>query len=208
MENSEEKAAGREKAALRAQFRRRRLEMPEALWTRHSAAIAARLDALPEVRQAATIHAFWPLVQHREPDLRALLARWHAEGKTIVLPRVDSFYPPRLTHHVWHPDAVFARNQWGLDEPEAAWPRPATAPQVIVVPALAADRHGYRLGYGKGFYDAFLATTAAFTVVPLCAAFVVDDLPCSAHDVPVAALVTETEVLRTDRVRNPNPSVT
>ena len=195
--DGQDETVRREKAALRAQFRRFRQEMPEEEWAARSRTIAERLAALPEALQAQVVHAYWPSIARREVDLRPLLHAWHAEGKTVVLPRIDSATPPQLTHHVWHPEAAFLQNVWLLDEPDAAWAVFSDPPDLILVPALAVDERGYRLGYGKGFYDAFLAATPALFVAPLFDACVAKTLPHETHDVPVHALVTETRVLRT-----------
>jgi 5-formyltetrahydrofolate cyclo-ligase len=69
----------------------------------------------------------------------------------------------------------------------------------VLVPALAADRRGVRLGYGKGFYDAFLPHTRALRVVPVFDACLAASLPSEAHDEPVHVVVTETQTLRISR---------
>lgn len=196
------KAAGsveairREKAALRAQFRAVRQEMSEGEWQARSAAIRERLAALPELQQARTIHAFWPIAARREVDLRPLVAAWHAEGKTVVLPRVASTDPPRLSHHVWRPEACFAVHAWGVEEPAADWPVHDGPFDAVLVPALAVDRAGYRLGYGKGFYDAFLAETDALRLAPIFETGLADALPHEPHDQRTHVVVTEERCVR------------
>jgi 5-formyltetrahydrofolate cyclo-ligase len=64
-------------------------------------------------------------------------------------------------------------------------------PDVVLVPALAVDGLGNRIGYGKGYYDAFLSEVKSCKIVPLFAKQVVDGIPSEPHDVPVDILVTE-----------------
>ena len=205
-DNDQTERVRREKAALRAQFRAGRRSLTDAAWRQASEALCSRLDALPELRAAQTIHVFWPDRARREPDLRPLLHAWHAEGKTLLLPRVAGTHPPRLSHHAWMPGAPLAPGAWGLDEPADHCPAHPAPPDAIVVPALAADREGFRLGYGKGFYDAFLAGQAAFFVAPLLAEVcLVERLPRDAHDVPVHAIALPGGVWRVGAGATPPP---
>ena len=80
---------------------------------------------------------------------------------------------------------------------------PATAPlvdprevEVALVPGLAASRDGIRLGYGGGFYDAYLVETPALRVGAVFGACLVDALPAEPHDAHLDLLVTEAEALR------------
>lgn len=183
------------KAQLRAQFRAARMKMPVEDAAACALAIRTALRGLPEARAARTIYAFWPLLTRGEIELRPLLVSWHADGKTVALPRVEGFAPPRLAFHIWHPDDARVTSSFGVEEPALDTPL-APLPDLIVVPALAVDQRGYRLGYGGGFYDAFLERATAFTVVPLPDAALVERLPIDPHDRAVHAVVTEQRVVR------------
>ncbi len=185
-----------EKAELRAHFRALRAAVPAPAVAVRDAQVRDTLRKLPEARKARSIYAFWPLVARGEIDLRPLLVEWHRSGKTIALPRVEGFAPPRLAFHVWQPDDARVTTGWGVDEPHHDAP-PAPAPDLIVVPALAVDEAGFRLGYGGGFYDAFLAAHSSTpTAVPLLDEMRADVLPRDPHDVPVHLVVTDMQTLR------------
>jgi 5-formyltetrahydrofolate cyclo-ligase len=87
---------------------------------------------------------------------------------------------------------------WGVPVPRDHAPAPVTAVRVALVPGLAFDRRGHRLGRGAGVYDRFLATLPASTwrigIVP--SARLVDALPAEAHDIAMHAIVTEDGCLR------------
>ncbi len=191
--------AAAEKARLRAGFRAWRAALAEQTWAEASARIVTRLLALPEVAAARTVHAYWPLVARREVDLRPLIEGLYGRGVRVVLPVVpgpgagDS---PRMTHRLYTGAAGLVENRWGLSEPVGT---PEVAPDeldVVVVPALGAGRNGHRVGYGRGYYDAFLAHTRASAVCPVFAACLVDRVPPEPHDRPLDVVVTEREVVR------------
>ncbi|MBR1943336.1 5-formyltetrahydrofolate cyclo-ligase [bacterium] len=63
--------------------------------------------------------------------------------------------------------------------------------ELIIIPALMADKNNYRLGYGKGYYDRFLPLTKAYTIVPIAKELVTDKLPTELHDKPVNSVIIE-----------------
>ncbi len=164
-------------------------------------AIVRRLGSLPAISEAACIHAYWPLLDRGEVDIRPLLAALHRAGKQIVLPVVipgtASDGAPRMAHRVFEGPDRLEKNVWGLDEPSGTRTVPSDAIDVVIVPALAVDTRGTRLGYGKGYYDAFLAGLSAPTVCPLFDACVVKLVPAEPHDVPVGVIITETRIIPT-----------
>jgi 5-formyltetrahydrofolate cyclo-ligase len=90
----------------------------------------------------------------------------------------------------------FSIHSWGICEPITDADSKAVVPDGVIVPGLAFDRKGIRLGQGKGFYDVFLAAaknTKAVGVVP--SSFLVTELPREAWDQIMSGIVTEEEVL-------------
>ena len=188
------------KAALRARMRAARAAMTAPVYVRASEAIVRRLAALPAIVEAECLHAYWPLLDRREVDIRPLLEGLHRGGKQIVLPVVipdTAGGAPRMEHRVYEGPGRLKKNVWGLDEPAGTRTVPPSAIDVVIVPALAVDAHGTRLGYGKGYYDVFLAERSVPTVCPLFDACLVETLPREPHDVPVSVVVTETRIVQT-----------
>lgn len=189
-----------EKQALRERFRAARLALTDAEAAAYGTAICARIATLPELRDAATVHVYWPLVAHREVDTRPLIRTLRSEGRTVVLPVVASFAgAPRLRHVRFEGEDRMRPNRWGIAEPAGAEEVEPEALDAVVVPAFGAGRDGHRIGHGRGFYDAFLAGLDALTVGAVYARCLVATVPAEPHDVPLDLVVTEREVVRRTR---------
>lgn len=195
MEKQESVAA--KKARLRSQFREARATLTPEARAAQSTAVSERLDALVRERSARTVSAFWPLAD--EIDLRPWLRALHARGVAVALPVVVSRRDetPRLEHRRFSIEGDLTTGRFGVMEPLAG---PLIAPEAIeiaIVPALASDREGTRLGYGGGFYDAFLSETTALRVAALFASGVVPSLPAEPHDASLDALAAPDEIVWT-----------
>lgn len=193
------KTVAGEKAALRARFRAYREGLSAEDYAARSAAISARILALPEVAQAATVHCYWPLLERGEVDVRPVIEGLRAAGKQIVLPVVETFErgtPPRLRHVALESPEAMQTNRWAIAEPVGGKRVSIERLDVVVVPALGAGRNGHRLGHGHGYYDAFLRRVAVPTVGAVYAASLVEAVPAEPHDVPLTIIVTEDETLR------------
>ncbi len=160
-------------------------------------AIMDQLARLPELLQAGTIHCFWPIKGKRELDTTSLINMLQTQGKTIVLPVVLSFEdPPRMEHRCYDTETNLKTNRWGIKEPVHGALVDPVQLDAVIVPALGVDFRGYRLGYGKGFYDAFLARCNCPFICPLPSDGLLDAMPALPHDIPVDIIVTEKEVMR------------
>jgi len=148
-----------------------------------------------------TVSAFWPLAD--ELDTRPLIAALAARGHRIGLPVVVRRGQPLLFRQ-WTPDTVLVQGSFRVmtPPPEA----PEIVPSLLIVPLLAFDRAGYRLGYGGGFYDRTLhkLRTAAGTDGKVLAVGValsaqeVPSVPRDETDQPLDWIVTEREAFVLD----------
>ena len=169
--------------------------LPQALAAADAKASArANLQAKP---QAAPSHLglYWP-VGH-EPDWRPLLERWpEALRQRLALPVVRSVGGVgRLTYGAWHPADPLRADGCGIPAPVAAAPLEAHELALLLVPALAIDQRGIRLGSGGGWYDRLRADPAwrqlpALAVLP--AACLAPSLPADPWDVPFTGWLDET----------------
>lgn len=178
------------KAAARLRARRALAELTVEDRATASAAIRNRLLALPEVRSAPRVVSclsFGP-----EVDTWPLVAALADAGRAVLAPRA---VPGDLTMTLHPYPCALETLRMGLRQPAAAAPALATAEltasDVVLVLGLAFDRRGVRLGHGKGYFDRFLATTAALPIGVCFAAQVVERLPREPHDVAMARVVTE-----------------
>jgi 5,10-methenyltetrahydrofolate synthetase len=182
-----------EKSRLRAAMTARRDALAPAERARLAQGLAASLAALPQYRAARSVLATMSIGS--EWDTRAFLEQAAADGKGLVLPRVAGPAPKRLRLHVVDDLARdLVAGVWGIPEPDPARCREVALAEVDFawIPALAADRSGYRLGYGAGYFDKLLAGRGSrpYCVAALPAAFVVESLPHEPHDVPVDLVLT------------------
>lgn len=186
------------KALMRAQFKAVREGLSVRERCAIDEAIARNVAALPEF--AAADGVFTYLSFGAEVDTRELIQRAWEAGKTVCLPRVV----PGTRVMRWYAVESFdglVRSSFGVEEPPADpfhEARPADfARPVALVPGLAFDRAGFRLGYGGGFYDAFLSDFPGTSIGLIRACQLVDRLAVlDAHDAPVGIVCTEEEVAR------------
>ena len=182
----------KDKKALRAEMMARREAIAPAERLRHAHGLAHALAALPQYAAARSVLATMSIGS--EWDTRPFLDRAHGDGKAVVLPRVAGPAPKRLRlHSVPNLRRDLKPGVWDIPEPD-----PASCPEVELgavdfawVPALAADRSGYRLGYGAGYFDKLLAGRGSrpYCVVALPAQFLLEDLPHEPHDIPVDLVI-------------------
>jgi len=127
-------------------------------------AIRDRYLSAFEPAPGTVVSAFWPMAG--ELDLRPLLEALHARGCVCGLPVVVGRDVP-LVFRAWEPGVTLVTSRFGIAEP--APDRPVVRPQHALVPLLAVDDEGYRLGYGGGFYDRTLALLRGDGAAPLVA---------------------------------------
>jgi 5-formyltetrahydrofolate cyclo-ligase len=140
--------------------------------------------------QTAPVSGYWPMAE--EMDVRPLMRRLHAGGHVIGLPVVVAKGMP-LVFRRWQPGAALATAAFGLRQPAADALQ--VVPEILLVPLLAFDPFGYRLGWGGGFYDRTLAALrkarAVIAVGVAYSAQRVERLPRTERDQPLDWVVTD-----------------
>lgn len=184
------------KLALRDQLvtARGRISLPELASRAHAA--ADLVLAAPEVRRAATVAAYVSV--GREPGTGALLDGLVAAGKRVILPLL---LPDNdLDWAAYDGPGALASAGRGLLEPVTPplGPDAIATADAVVVPGLAVDRTGLRLGRGGGSYDRALGRVpvGTFTCVVLNDDEILDSVPAAPHDRRVTAAVTEDRLVR------------
>ena len=178
------------KHELRQLALKRRAATTRSQLARRDQQIFARLLALPPCAAPRAIFCF--ISVGHEPDTRALLETFKARGIAISVPKI-------ITRHAMHAVpfpgwAALVLGPLGIPAPIASGAFDAPI-DVVIVPGLAFSRAGYRLGYGAGFYDRWLAEHPQPLRIGLCGeAELVADLPTEPHDIPVDVVVTDSRV--------------
>ena len=182
-----------EKKQLRRAMIARRDALTAAERERLTGELLRRVWALPEYRRARSVLTTMSIGS--EWSTREFLDRARADGKTIVLPRVSE--PPRHLeiYAVEDLSRDLVPGVWEIPEPDPSRCRQVAIDEVdfALVPALAVDRDGYRLGYGAGFFDGLLSRRKLrpYCVTALPRDFVLERLPREAHDVAIDLVLSE-----------------
>ena len=187
-----------DKKVLRAQFLKRRATLTQTLRGDMDRAIAERVLELPAYTACGTLFSYVSVRQ--EVDTRALIRAALRDGKRVAVPRCEG---KRLVFYVIDSLAALLYGGFGLPEPPPGGePVLPDARSLCLVPGLAFDCGGARIGYGGGFYDRFLPAFPGLSV-GLCYAPLLADapLPMEPHDCRVAMVVTDRELLACGAVR-------
>ncbi|SDP01235.1 5-formyltetrahydrofolate cyclo-ligase [Microbacterium sp. ru370.1] len=183
------------KRALRADLRERRQIVSSHSREAAEAGVKEQLDALVDRLGARSISCF--LSTPTEPGTHSFVSAAVARGIRVLLPitREDGL----LDWSVATADAEIAEGLFGLPEPvgDVLGPIAVNDVDLLVIPAAAVDRHGMRLGWGRGYFD---KTLGSMEKCPPVYAVIfdsefVDDVPRDVHDQPVTGVVTPTRTI-------------
>ena len=162
-----------------------------------AAAVAARVRSLPAWQRARCVLSY--MAFGSELDLGVLHQDLLLQGRLLVAPRVPAQGRALELRQVADLTQDLAPSRWGIPEPQ-----PERCPLVdpaqidlVLVPGLAFDRWGNRLGYGAGFYDRLFLRLSPSTLRVACLqdVLLLDQVPAEAHDMPVDLLLTESMAL-------------
>ncbi len=182
------------KQELRAFLKERRASIPTEEKRSYDKRIVEAIAEMPAFRQAGAVLLYAPC--GTEIDLIPLVRVARRLGKTVAFPRCDT-ETTTMQFFVLTPEARLVKGAYGIFEPPADAPLCETDESTLcILPGLSFSPDGSRLGYGKGYYDRFLASFRGVTVGAVYASMVAKSLPCEPHDVPAQFLVTERGVMR------------
>jgi 5-formyltetrahydrofolate cyclo-ligase len=180
-----------QKQKLRQHSKAIRKELGEDTRNQASQAICAHLASWDMFQSSHVILTYMPI--RAEADLRSLLVDF--PEKRWLLPRILTEENGRMVFHPYDPGQLIV-HPFGMAEPAPHLPQvPPPEIQLVLVPGLAYDRSGWRLGYGGGYFDRFLRDFNGVSVGVVFQALLLDFLPHGEHDIPVEWLVTENGLL-------------
>lgn len=184
------------KQEMRAVMRARRKALPAAEKKKLDLELEERLFSSPLFREAEKIFLFLSLPE--EPDTTPILHYALELKKKCALPRIKNNRAGVMEFYYCEKLADLRPGPFGLQEPDTACELAMEAPDIILLPGLAFDRQGGRLGYGKGFYDRYLGRMDLKKSILTGYAYsfqIVEKVPVEKTDFPVNCIVTDREMI-------------
>lgn len=168
------------------------------LYMEKSKKIRTKLESLPEFKNAKKIMAYVSMPD--EADTHEFIKDCFKKGLTVYIPKIDRNELKIMPVQKWE---VLEPGTYSILEPQMKQTANETDPNeldLILVPGLAFDRCGHRVGHGKGFYDRILKKTKAYKIGLAFSEQIVDEIQVEDHDIPMDLLITDLSII------NPHPN--
>ena len=181
-----------ERRAMRRELRERRSALSPEEQAAVSAAVGSQLAKIAALSRSPVVGGYRAI--RGEVDIDAALSRLHDDGAMVTVPRVSGDHMDFLP---WTSGSETITGSFGIDEPINGEPVQFSRHDVVLVPLVAFDETGQRLGQGGGFYDRAIAAAGAARplLIGVAHAFQqVRSVPVEAWDMPLDAVVTEERV--------------
>lgn len=178
-----------DKSTLRKDIRERKRHFSRKELGEMSFCVCAKLAENPKVRDAQSILMYYPLPD--EVDVSTLIRQLVDEGKRVFLPKVVS--DTEMTIHEYLSEESLEVGAYGIMEPKTPAVDDDTIKglSLILVPGMAFDKFGNRLGRGKGYYDRFLSCVPFIYTIGVCFPFqVVQNIPVESNDIQMKEIVS------------------
>lgn len=145
------------KAEARKIYLEKRLALTDAAYQQLNFQLYQQFFTHIDLSFIRCLHIFLPIESKREPDTWPIIDRIRREFPHVRLsiPKVAGDQLENINFEGLH---QLKKNKWGIFEPQQGVPTPVEKIDMVIVPLLAVDVQGHRVGYGKGFYDRFLAS--------------------------------------------------
>lgn len=145
------------KQQLRKQFSEKRQALEYDTWQENSQAICQNFFTYFDLGDIKKLHIFLPILKQNEINTWLIIQQIFRSYPEITLVTSKSdFKTSSMESYLLEADTKTVENRWGIPEPVAAVKCPDDTIDMILMPLLGFDQRGYRVGYGKGFYDRFL----------------------------------------------------
>ncbi|MFN8353312.1 MAG: 5-formyltetrahydrofolate cyclo-ligase [Spirosomataceae bacterium] len=158
--------------------------------------IAMLISQLFAQHGSRVIHCFLPIRERAEVDTLGIISRAKAEGIQVLIPKVNT-KTQEIDSCLWEKETTLVLSKWGVLEPQDAVPfEQLEQIDCVVTPLLAYDSLGYRVGYGKGFYDRFFGRCRADVLKAGVSFFEPVDIITDSepHDVRLDYCITPTQI--------------
>ena len=178
------------KDSLRKYIRAQKSQYDVAQLEAMSIEITNRVLALASWQEAGTLLLYYPLAD--EVDVRPLIKNAYDNGKKVLLPVVKG---EELKLHLYQGESSLSEGAFGIMEPTGPLfsEENYSEIQLAIIPGMAFDTAGHRLGRGKGYYDRLLPKLTNARLQGICFPFqLLDEVPTEAHDIKVQEVVVIT----------------
>lgn len=184
------------KPEVRRYYKQLRKNLSPKVKTKLDDKIAENLFALDEYKSCKTLLAF--VSKDIEVDTERIITQAFSDGKAVAVPRCIS--DKIMKFYIIESYSDLESGYFGLLEPKKSCPELKDFNNSIcLVPGLAYDKHGYRVGFGKGYYDRFLGEYKGVSVGVCYSNFIDEQLPKDEFDRPVDILITDNRIFRKDK---------
>jgi 5-formyltetrahydrofolate cyclo-ligase len=184
------------KQQLRKIYLEKRKALPEGEYTQLNFQLYQNFFSNVELSFIKVVHTFIPITSKREPDTWLIIDRIRREYPhiRISIPRINTDHN-ELENFFFEGLHQLGTNAWGIQEPKQGLPTESEKIDMVLVPLLACDVAGHRVGYGKGYYDKFLKHCRPDVKKIGISLFEPVDAINDIHsaDIPLTALLTPTE---------------
>lgn len=186
------------KEELRKIYLDKRLSLSKEEYVQANEQICDKLFAAIDLSDIKVVHTFLPIEKTKEPNTWLIIDRIKKEfpNTQISIPKINN-QTSGLDNFYFEGPEQLQNNTWGIPEPKSGIPTPTEKIDAVLVPLLAFDKTGNRVGYGRGFYDKFLSTCNPECKKIGLSFFSAVDRVDNIHalDLPLDVVITPEEVL-------------
>lgn len=181
------------KSRIREQYKEKRKNIPPEEKEKMDIEICKRFLALSSYRFSDTVLLYSPL--KNEIDTGMIVTDALSKGKKVAYPRC--LQNNEMVYHYINSLSQLVPGKYGISEPEKSLPvyTNGIGHTICVLPGVVYDKRGYRLGYGKGYYDRFLSSFKGIKAGLIYSDFIIDEIPKGKYDLPSDIVVTEKRVI-------------
>ena len=188
-----------DKSNLRKQILSARKALSTEVWDKRNQLLHRQAIEFIFQQQARTIHSFLPIEKNKEVNTWLIVKDLLEENYQVVISIID-FKKETMGHYYYRPGIKFKLNQMKIPEPLNAEKADVSTVEMVLIPLIAADKKGNRIGYGKGYYDRLLASLSDNVIkIGLSLGSLFDEFPFNeAHDIKLNYCITPFELIKCD----------
>lgn len=147
-----------DKNTLRSVYLEKRKRLSEAEFEKRNKLLTKEFIKFFEEHHFKSVHIYIPIKKNKEPDTFPLIQYlWTERPQVDVITAISDLKSPTMQHVKITKHTTFLENKWSIPEPKDGAPYPVDKIECVLVPMIVGSKSGHRIGYGKGYYDRFLA---------------------------------------------------